>query len=285
MTKYFMLLMSICLFGSCLKDDNFVNVNEQFEADLLLIDEYLQANNLEAESSNSGLHYIIEEKGSGKKPKIDQVVSIRFKQMLLDGTVINEITGDSSVTVNIQAVLPGLQESLLLLKKGGKGTFILPSYLGLGVTSSPSVPANSVLVFELELVDILTPERILEIDKEKIEDYLSENSIEAEVTDEGIYYTFEEEGTGENPSSNATVTVKYKGYLLNGEVFDQTEGDATATFSLSRVIRGWQIGIPLFKKGGKGTIYIPSELAYGPTGSSSIPPNTVLAFDIELVDF
>jgi len=285
MTKYFMLFVSICLLSSCLKQEEGVDRNAQFEMDVQAIETYLETNNLTAQLSTSGLHYIIEEEGMGDAPTLDQTVNIRFKQSLLDGTVINEITADSSVTVNIRTLLIGLQESLLLLKKGGKGTFLLPSYMGLGVSSSPSIPANSVLIFELELVDIFTPERVLEIDIETIENYLADNNIEADSTSEGIYYFFEEEGEGENPPANAMVTVKYKGYFLNGEVFDETQGDATATFSLSGVIRGWQLGIPLFKKGGKGTILIPSALAYGPAGNSSIPPNTVLAFDIELISF
>ncbi|MEL6720319.1 MAG: FKBP-type peptidyl-prolyl cis-trans isomerase [Bacteroidota bacterium] len=285
MTKYFILLMSVCLLGSCLKENESVGNREQFEIDINLIEEYLETNNLTAQSSNSGLHYIIEEEGPGDAPGISDIVVVRLKQSLLDGTVINEIVGDSSVTIGIPALLPGLQESLLLLKKGGKGTFLMPSYLGLGNAASADIPANSVLIFELELVDILTTERILEIDIETIENYLEENNIEADSTDQGIFYFFEEEGEGENVPSGATVTVKYKGYFLNGTVFDETEGDATATFPLSGVIRGWQLGIPLFKKGGKGTIFLPSALAYGPSGNASIPPNTVLAFDIEVIEF
>lgn len=285
MTKYFILFASICLLSSCLKEDEGSSRTVQFEMDIESIENYLADNNLTAQTSNSGLHYIIEEEGTGDFPALTQTVSIRFKQYLLDGTVINDITSDSSITVNIQSLLIGIQESLLLLKKGGKGTFLLPSYMGLGTNSSPSIPPNSVLIFEIELVDIITPERVLEIDIETIKNYLTENNIEADSTADGIYYFFEEEGEGENPASNATVTVKYKGYFLNGNVFDQTEDDKTATFSLSGVIEGWKLGIPLFKKGGKGTLLIPSALAYGPSGNSTIPPNTVLAFDIELVDF
>ncbi len=79
--------------------------------------------------------------------------------------------------------------------------------------------------------------------------------------------------------------VKYKGYLTDGTVFDQTTGSLSATFSLSGLIEGWQEGIPLLKKGGKGTFFLPSALGYGPSGAGSIPPNTVLIFEIELLDF
>lgn len=125
-----------------------------------------------------------------------------------------------------------------------------------------------------------------EVDRDLIEGFLSENNIEAEVTDEGVYYVITEEGSGEtNPTLSSTVEVKYKGYLLDGNVFDETTGSSTIEFPLTNLIRGWQIGIPLLTKGGKGTFYIPSELGYGDQQVGTIPRNSVLVFDIELVDF
>ena len=80
------------------------------------------------------------------------------------------------------------------------------------------------------------------------------------------------------------VTVKYKGYNLDNKVFDQS--DNGITFSLNQVIKGWQLGIPLFKKGGKGKLIMPSRLAYYSTGSgTSIPPFAPLVFEVELVNF
>lgn len=123
-------------------------------------------------------------------------------------------------------------------------------------------------------------------DRDLIEGYLAENNIEANVTDEGVYYVITEEGSGEtNPTLASTVEVKYKGYLLDGNVFDETVGSMSRSFPLTNLIRGWQIGIPLLTKGGKGTFYIPSGLGYGEQGRTGIPRNSVLIFDIELVDF
>jgi FKBP-type peptidyl-prolyl cis-trans isomerase FkpA len=131
----------------------------------------------------------------------------------------------------------------------------------------------------------LSPEEQLAKDKEDIEKYLKDKGLTAKSTASGLYYIITEEGSGNNPTVNNTVTVKYKGYLLDGSIFDQTTGSQTATFPLSNVIPGWQEGIPLFKKGGKGTLLIPSYLAYGPQSVGSIPANSPLIFDIELIDF
>lgn len=123
------------------------------------------------------------------------------------------------------------------------------------------------------------------IDRNKIEEYLEENGLVAESTADGIYYIIEREGTGERPNILNTVTVHYRGYFLDGEEFDSSYArNEVSTFPLSGVIVGWQLGIPLFREGGKGTLFIPSELAYGRNGRGSIPGNTVLAFDIELFD-
>ena len=131
----------------------------------------------------------------------------------------------------------------------------------------------------------LTPEEQYYEDVKIIEQYLADNNLTADSTASGLRYIITKEGSGGHPNLQSTVTVKYKGYLTDGTVFDQTTGSETAKFPLSNLIPGWQECIPLLKKGGEGTFLLPSYLAYGPSGSGSIPPNTVLIFDIVLVDF
>ncbi len=99
----------------------------------------------------------------------------------------------------------------------------------------------------------------------------------------GVYYSILREGEGEYPKTTDTVSVFYKGSLLsNGTVFDQT-GDKPAVFPLNRLIRGWQLAIPFCRVGGKIRMVIPSSMAYGiRTRSYSIPPNSILVFDVEV---
>lgn len=130
----------------------------------------------------------------------------------------------------------------------------------------------------------LSPEEQLAADIEKIESYLTENNISAQSTASGLHYIIETEGSGDHPTLADEVTVFYKGYFLDGKVFDGT-GANPVTFPLNRVITGWQEGIPLFKKGGKGKLFLPSALAYGNRPPQGIPANAVLIFDVELVDF
>ena len=115
-----------------------------------------------------------------------------------------------------------------------------------------------------------------------IKDYIAENSLDAEPTGTGLYVVINEEGSGFNPSQNSNVSVYYKGYFTDGEVFDET-GREPISFKLSQVIQGWQEGIPYFKPGGSGILLIPSALGYGSDDVGAIPANSVLIFDIDLV--
>ena len=124
-----------------------------------------------------------------------------------------------------------------------------------------------------------------DIDRQDIQQYLSDNNLIATEHSSGIFYIIDSVGTGGNPTLDSQVTVKYKGYYLDGTVFDQTAGSDTAKFPLGNLIKGWQIAIPLLQKGGKGTFWIPSALAYGPNPPFGVRANAVMVFEIELVDF
>jgi FKBP-type peptidyl-prolyl cis-trans isomerase FkpA len=128
----------------------------------------------------------------------------------------------------------------------------------------------------------VSKEEQAKIDKDLIIAYVAENNLSGEFTATDLWFDIETQGTGEKAYSGAQVTVAYTGYLLDGEQFDASSDDG-ATFSLNNVIEGWQQGIPKFKAGGKGKLIIPSELGYGKSGSGSIPGNSVLVFDIELI--
>ena len=100
-----------------------------------------------------------------------------------------------------------------------------------------------------------------------MEEYITQNNITlTKTTPEGIGVVIDIAGTAGKPSSNSDVTVKYRGLLTNGNTFDSNS--TGITFNLQQVIRGWTLGIPEFGKGGKGTLYIPSELGYGSRGSA-----------------
>lgn len=99
----------------------------------------------------------------------------------------------------------------------------------------------------------------------------------------GFYYEIMAAGTGTaTPAICSNVKVKYAGYLTNGTKFD--EELVGITFKLGQLIVGWQRGLPLIKKGGNITLYLPPSLGYGNAAVGSIPANSILIFTIELLD-
>lgn len=118
------------------------------------------------------------------------------------------------------------------------------------------------------------------VDDQLIQAYIQANHISAVKDSSGLYYQIEDPGTGSTPDLKSKVTVTYTGKLLNGTVFDS---ETNLSLLLGSVITGWQIGLPKIKAGGSILLLIPSGLAYGAQQAGSVPPNSVLVFDIKLV--
>lgn len=137
--------------------------------------------------------------------------------------------------------------------------------------------------------DNMTFQEQLDIDVAIIEAYFTENNITNVLNDQGVYYVIDEEGTGSDyPTITSFISMAYSGKVMNGNgfIFDSATTTNPLKIELNRLIPGWQIGIPKFKKGGKGTLYIPSGYAYGINArGSAIPGNSILIFEIELLDF
>jgi len=132
------------------------------------------------------------------------------------------------------------------------------------------------------------PKSQAEKDKNTILKHAIENKLDMQMTDSGIFYIIEKEGTGTtHPDMQSDITAHYRGTLMDGTKFDASyDRDEPLEFKLGQVVKGWQKAIPLLTKGAKGKFFIPSGLAYGKRGGGDvIPPNSVLIFEIELLDF
>lgn len=111
--------------------------------------------------------------------------------------------------------------------------------------------------------------------------YAKADSLQIIKHSSGIYYQIVNPGSGATPTKESTITVGYTGKLLNGNTFDQSTG---YTHKLNDLIEGWQIGIPLIKKGGRVKLIIPSAYGYGCNENQGIPSNSILYFDVSLID-
>ncbi len=123
------------------------------------------------------------------------------------------------------------------------------------------------------------------VDEEIISEYLAEHNINAERNEFGLYYKIVDPGSGapisDDPQSDEKVTFSYKGYLTNGEVFADTEGENVTQY-LSRLLIGFQIGFPLINREGEIQLFIPSRYAYGSAGANGVPANSVVIFEVKI---
>jgi FKBP-type peptidyl-prolyl cis-trans isomerase FkpA len=135
----------------------------------------------------------------------------------------------------------------------------------------------------------------------KIKKYITDNNLKVTTTASGLNYVITQKGNGQMPVAGDTVVVNYVGKMLSGKVFE-TNVKAEAVkeklainpmnpfkpirfpIGVPGMIAGWNEGLPLFTKGAKGTLILPSNLAYGEQGNGPIGPFTPLVFEIELVD-
>jgi len=143
----------------------------------------------------------------------------------------------------------------------------------------------------------------IQLDKDMaiIDEYLAENSIDAQTTESGLRYVVKEEGAGEKPTNGDSVRVDYAGHVLEGPFFDtsnqqvaeeqgilnpsRTYEPYALKLGIGSVIKGWDEGLTYLNEGSKATLYIPSSLGYGPRGAGGqIGPNSILVFDVELVE-
>jgi FKBP-type peptidyl-prolyl cis-trans isomerase len=183
-----------------------------------------------------------------------------------------------------------------LLKQVPPGQQQLPPWLQKGkkiVINLSIISIKSMDEYKKEMDSKLAAQG--QTDDKTLQDYFAKNNIKAQKTASGLYYTVEKDGSGPTITAGQTVTINYTGRTLNGNIFDSNV-DTTFqgthhpkpfdfTPGTGGVIKGWEEGILLFKKGTKATLYIPSPLAYGPQSPApAIPANSILIFSIDVLD-
>jgi peptidylprolyl isomerase len=229
----------------------------------------------------SGLKYKVTELGKGPKVALGDQVSVHYVGTLENGKKFDSSRDRNqpfSFKVGSGQVIKGWDEGLQLLHVGDKAILTIPSALGYGSRDMGSIPSNSTLIFEIEVMDTKTPVTATPYDV-KGKDTLT--------TASGLKYIYVNKGNGEQAMAGKTVDVHYTGYLKDGSKFDSSvERGQPISFGLGQgmVIPGWDEGIALMKVGDKMRLIIPSELGYGANGAGGvIPPNATLIFDVELM--
>ncbi|GAB1462760.1 FKBP-type peptidyl-prolyl cis-trans isomerase [Pedobacter sp.] len=288
-TTYTVALFSVLvIFTSCKKEYETIE-----SIDGAKIKDYIQKNNLQGiKDDPSGFYYQVVEEGTGNFFKNSDMVFYHVTvKSLLNGTqylksdeyfnlnnyvgYLNSFYNGSLSTSSYN--IPAIRTAVLALKPGGIVRLFLPSHLAFGKNGAGVIPSNEIIEMIIETIPKTSQ---TEIDKERIEAFLSANNITATRHTSGVYYQVLTAGTGTDAiDEHSKLVVKYSGRLLDGTQFDS--GDAFST-TLLGVIKGWGEVIPLFVQGTKVRVFIPSELGYGTLGNGAILPNSVLDFTIDI---
>lgn len=221
----------------------------------------------------SGLEYVEIEAGTGPVPQPGDIVSVHYTGTLEDGTKF-----DSSLdrgqpfqfTLGQGAVIPGWDEGIALMREGGKAQLIIPPALGYGESGSGSIPPNATLIFDVELVEVRSQPKPVEVDAA---DYTE--------TESGLKYYFIEEGDGTAVQPGDMVKVHAQLWQEDGTLLQSTlEQGAPVDFiqGSGNSIPGLDEALLLMHVGDKAQLVMPPELTGG------IPGDTLFIFELELLE-
>lgn len=296
---------SLIVFQSCLDDD----YESQSTIDDKLIVKYLDDNNIQAEKEASGYYYtIMESNESGDEVKDDDILSVYYTMSLLNGEKIDSVVSGEPIKFKMKndALVPvGLRFGSYKMKEGEKFRFIIPSNLAyFNYHYENIIPPNSILIVESEIVKIETEQEQKTIEKNAIDNYIVDNSVEnISETTSGLYYKKVSDGDGDMPGNNEIVNVKLVVKYLDGEEIYSTEEGKSLSFRIGNgsAIAGLEEGVQLMQKGEKALLILPSHLAYNESLQvfpekiredlidkdlivESILPFSILEIEVELVD-
>jgi FKBP-type peptidyl-prolyl cis-trans isomerase len=288
LVNFFICLSLLGGMSSCKFDE----INQTESDNQKEIEGYMSRSNLKLQKSPEGMYYSINSaNSSGKQAFNTDLVKFYYKMTLLDGTKIDStakslgqlkgmVWGSSSTILNLP---------ISFLKEGESGLFILPSALAFGGNSYTDIPAFSVIKLEIDVVSIRT-------EAEQLKDFQTLYKItNPEILPSGlIFKKLVENPKGAAISGGQSVKVNYTGRLSYGNlkydaamkvIYDTAFDSGTFTFVAGKgeVIAGFEEGILKMRVGEKAALIIPSKIGYGANGSGTIPPNSPLYFEVEVV--
>ena len=190
--------------------------------------------------------------------------------------------------------LEGVKEGVESMKEGGKSRLMFTSDLGYGSSGTSVIDPYTSLIYDIHLIEVIGD--VIPYEEARIAEYLDTISaskiteIYDEETEATMYYIEDLLGTGDSLNNDSIAHIYYLGQLPDERVFDSNIGGSAfqVTIGAGQVIRGWDIGLTYFRRGGIGRLVVPYQLAYGPTGrtnsqgKTTIPPYATLIFDMSV---
>ncbi|MCO5188619.1 MAG: FKBP-type peptidyl-prolyl cis-trans isomerase [Anaerolineae bacterium] len=227
-------------------------------------------------TTESGLQYVILEEGDGEIAQTGDTMLTDYTGWLTDGTMFDSSIDRGTpfpVSVGTGSVIDGWDEALSILPEGTRALLIIPPDIAYGANGSGTIPPDSTLIFEVDLIEMQPIQRPTEVAES---DYIE--------TESGLKYYDIEEGSGALPADRDEVVVEFVGWFDNGGLLGSSaDNGAPLVFQLGadQMFPGLEEGVSTMNVGGKRQLIIPAALAEGIGG---IAPDGFLTFEVELVE-
>lgn len=256
--------------------------------------------------SPTGLKYkFIRGNGAEATPKPSDIVTVKMDYFIDDSLLFSSSNLDKAMLfpLNAPAYAGDFFEGIGIMSEGDSASFLCRADSifthVFRVKHMPNfVKPESMMRFEIALDSFTTKEAFDELKKKEaseliansnkaLQDYILANGITVQPTESGLYFIETVKGTGKQPKHGDRVSVHYLGTLLDGTKFDASY-DRNKPFDfllgMGQVIKGWDEGLAMMHEGGKATIILPFNLAYGERAAGTIPPFSPLVFEVELIE-
>jgi FKBP-type peptidyl-prolyl cis-trans isomerase len=288
--------------SSCLKDDT-GDKREDAISDFEAYIANIENSGVNLEKTDDGVYYELKKSPIGETPEVGDMIVADITSRVIGGRIYFTTNLDTAEDNNIvdenYSYRPyrffygygftfGFHDALSEMGDSAELDIYVPTNLGYDfVDYGSTIPAFSNLMYNVKIHNTVKDPDSFETGN--LKNYLATNDIAFEdSTDTGIYFEWIETSTGDTVKVGDKVKVKYKGYFLDGVVFDETTGDNTFDFTAGTqgIIHGFNAGVLEMREGSKAKIIIPYQYAYGADGKSSpyFPPYSTIIFDVELVE-
>lgn len=227
----------------------------------------------------SGLEYTITSKGEGPQAEIGDIIKVHYTGKLTNDTVFDTSmkTGQPiSFKLGQHRVIQGWEEAFALLHAGDKATLRIPASLGYGPRANGKIPANSELIFDVELLDVTKPPKAWSVQGK-----------DTVTTASGLKYVIvHKNASGKHVKKYDKVKVDYAAYLTNGKLFDSSvERGQPLEFNagMHQSLEGWDEGLLLLNVGDSVKLIIPPALGLGAQANGPVPANSTIIIDMAVL--
>jgi FKBP-type peptidyl-prolyl cis-trans isomerase len=278
--------------GACKDEETDYAAEEQKN-----LDYYLARNYPDLQPDADGLYTIPLKEGNqdGVKPLKDGYVLVEFTSSLISTNKENAFATTDLTTAQLNGIykssvhyapviwkvsdlIEGLKLGLDKMKEGAIYKFIIPSKLAYGSVDHGNIKKYSTIIMTVTLTKVI--DNLGTYQEDLISNYATNNMTNAQDIGSGMYISVTGTGDGDKFVANNTVSTNYKGYFMDGFIFDESSEPLKVTIGEGKVIKGYEEALKHMKKGQTAKVIIPYQMGYGENGSGAIQPYDIIIFEI-----